>query len=90
MTEEEDLEIIFQALFDEAQQVVADAYEPEVLHYLKENHRSQYEEILDTEAKIERLWSAMRQGKDTLEDFRSALMRWERLSLQAVELYKIR
>ncbi len=88
MTEKENLEIVFQTLFDEAKQVVAEAHEPGIMDYIKERHRARYEEILDTEAEIPRLWQEMRQGKDTLEDFRSALFHWERLCLQAVELYK--
>ncbi len=88
MTGKEDLAIVFQTLFDEAQEVVAEVYESGVMEFMKERHRGRYEEILDRNEDIERLWLEMKQGKDTLEEFREALASWKLFCVQAVALYR--
>jgi hypothetical protein len=41
-----------------------------------------------TEMRLNELWLSMREGKNTLEQFRETLTIWKDLHLKAIELYR--
>lgn len=88
MDREDKREAIFQALFDEVEREIEKVYLPGTMAYIREHHKELYETILSTEARLNELWLAMREGRNTLDKFREALKIWKDLHFKAIELYR--
>jgi len=80
-------EALFQDLLNRAQEAINRVYLPGTMDYIQENHGSLYGTILNTERKLEELWLAMKEGKDTLDQFKGVLRVWQDAHLKAIELY---
>ena len=80
-------EVLFQDLFNQAQEAINKVYLPGTMAYIQENHGSLYETILNTERRLEELWLAMKGGEDTLDQFKGVLRVWQDAHLKAIELY---
>ena len=80
-------EALFQEIFNQAQEAINRVYLPGTMAHIKENHGSLYETILKTERRLEELWLAMREGKDTLDQCKGVLRVWQDAHLKAIELY---
>jgi len=81
------VEFLFQDLFNQAQEAINRVYLPGTMAYIQENHGSLYQTILNTERRLEELWLAMKEGKDTLDQFKGALTVWQDAHRKAIELY---
>ena len=80
-------EALFQDLFNQAQEAINKVYLPGTMAYIQENHGSLYETILKTERRLEELWLAMKEGEDTLDQFKGVLRVWQDAHFKAIELY---
>jgi len=56
--------------------------------YVKLHYPELSDEVLIAEMRLDDLWLSMREGKDTLEQFKETLTTRKELHLQAVELYR--
>jgi len=55
--------------------------------YIQENHGSLYQTIQSMERRLEELWLAMKEGEDTLDQFKGVLQVWQDAHFKAIELY---
>ena len=90
MGENDKGEGLFQDLFNQAQEAINKVYLPGTIAYIQENHGSLYGTVLNTERRIEELWLAMKEGKDTLDQFKGVLRVWQDAHLKGIELYMSR
>ena len=90
MGESDKGEALFQDLFNQAQEAINKVYLPGTMAYIQENHGSLYETILNTERRLEELWLAMKEGKNTVDQFKGVLRVWQDANFKAIELYMAR
>ena len=79
---------IYQTLFEEARKQITLVYLPGTMAYVKLHYPELSDEVLVAEMRLDDLWLSMREGKDTLEQFKETLTTRKELHLQAVELYR--
>jgi len=79
---------LFQEIFDEAEKEVIKAYLSGAMGNAKEHHRKIWKSILFTEGYLNDLWSRMRRGENTLDQFKGAVKAWQESYLRTVELFR--
>jgi hypothetical protein len=82
------MEDLFQEIFDEAGREADKAYLPGAIGNAKEHHPKIWKSILFTEGYLNDLWSRMRRGENTLDQFKGAVKAWQESCLRTVELHR--
>ena len=82
------MEAIFQEIFEEAEREVIKVYLSGAIANAREHYKRIYSNVAFTEKHINELWFRMRQGENTLDQFKGALKAWQDLHLKAIELYR--
>jgi len=88
MVPKENGEPTYQDLFGEVKKQIALIYLSGTVAYIREHDQAIYDEILVTEIRLDDLWLSMREGKNTLEQFKETLTTWKELHLKAVGIYQ--
>ena len=76
--------------FEEARKQISLIYIQGTKAHIREHKKALYDEILITEMKLDDLWQTMREGEDTLEQFKETLTTWKDLHFKAIGFYKER
>jgi len=82
------MEDLFQEIFNESQGPISKVYLPGTIANTREHHKRIYSNILFTEKRLTELWLRMRQGENTVDQFKGAVKAWQDLHLKAIELYR--
>ena len=81
-------EALFRELFNEAQGAISRVYLPGTMAHTREYHKKLFNSILYIEGRLNELWLAMREGRNTRDQFKGALKAWQDSHLRAIELYR--
>jgi len=78
----------FEVLFKKALGVISRRYRAGTIKYIREHHRSLYEQTEQEEDKLNEVWKAGLEGEATLEEFRRTLIKWYSLHIKGIEICK--
>ena len=82
------MEDLFQEIVDEAEKAVIKAYLSGAIGNAREHHPKIWKAIAFTEGHLNELWSRMRRGENTLDQFKGAVKAWQESCLRAIELHR--
>jgi len=78
----------FETLFKKAVDVISRRYRAGTIEYIREHHRSLYEQTDQAEERLNEVWKAGLEGEATLEEFRGTLIKWYSLHIEGIEICK--
>ncbi len=78
----------FEVLFKKALGEISRRYIAGTIEYIREHHRSLYEQTEQAEDKLNEVWKAGLKGEATLEEFRGTLIKWYSLHIKGIEICK--
>jgi hypothetical protein len=80
----------FEGLFKKAVGAISRRYRAGNIEYIREHHRSLYEQTDQAEDQLNEVWKAGLKGEATLEEFRGTLIKWYSLHIKGIEIYEWR
>ena len=80
----------FEVLFKKALDGISRRYKAGTIEYIREHHRSLYEQTDQAEDQLNEVWKAGLKGEATLEEFRGTLIKWYSLHIKGIEIYEWR
>ena len=78
----------FEVLFKKALDVISRRYIAGTIKYIREHHRSLYEQTDQAEDQLNEVWKAGLKGEATLKEFRGILIKWYSLHIKGIEICK--
>jgi len=78
----------FEGLFKKAVGAISRRYRAGTIEYIREHHRSLYEQTGQAEDQLNEVWKAGLKGEATLEEFRGILIKWYSLHTEGIEIYE--
>jgi hypothetical protein len=77
----------FEDAFKKAANDIGERYVRGTDDYVREHHPDLYARTEEADKRMNELWTAGRQGKATIDQFREALNEWYLLHLKGIEIY---